>query len=154
MLTKHKKVTARNITISKLNHRDTKKSTVFEDRIPLGREVYQCFADQKEDDRFYGKIIVRYPNGESHIHVELFCDTGDNYEVIPAEDLVIDCIYQKPVNDEENMEVEDNQSVAKETFKRTIPNTVDIHKQTSLSNRDINEAFEGFPKTMAESRKG
>ena len=52
------------------------------------------------------------------------------------------------------MEVEDDQSVAKETFKRTIPNTVDIHKQTSLSNRDINEAFEGFPKTTTESRKG
>ena len=52
------------------------------------------------------------------------------------------------------MEVEDDQSVAKETFKRTIPNTVDIHKETSLSNRDINEAFVGFPKTVAESRKG
>ena len=36
MISKHKKMTARIITISKLNHRDDSKDFCFEDRIPLG----------------------------------------------------------------------------------------------------------------------
>ena len=95
------------------------------------------------------------------MHVELLCDTGDNYEMTHDEDLVIDCGYEEPANDEENMDandeenmdVEGDQSVTKETSKRTIPNTVNIQTHNSLPNRNINEAFEGIPRAMEESRK-
>ena len=69
ILDKHKKVTARNITISNLNRRDLNKAIVFEDRIPLGRDVHLLFVDTTGDDWFYGKRIARYDNGEIHIHV-------------------------------------------------------------------------------------
>ena len=53
MLDKHKKLTARNISISKLKNRDINKEIVFEDRISLGRNVYLSFADTTGDVCFF-----------------------------------------------------------------------------------------------------
>ena len=145
MLDKHKKVTARNITISKLNHRDVNKAIVFEDRIPLGRDVHLTFADTTGDDWFFGKRVVRYDNGEVHMHVELLCDTGDCYEVVPVQDIFLDCMGYK-LDDEGDIEMEaPNQSPAPNETPNNIPNSVNV--------RNPKETFEGYPSAFAKSRQ-
>jgi len=51
-------VTARNISVSKINQRDPKKNIFFEDRIPLGRRVNLAFPDNNGDEFFYRRILT------------------------------------------------------------------------------------------------
>jgi hypothetical protein len=85
----HSKSIARKLSIAKLGERDGNKEVIYEQRIPLGRECRHQFAFDEDDPLFFGKKIVKYPDGSVHLHVELVvCENGDGY-VANLEDPVV-----------------------------------------------------------------
>ena len=105
---KHKKVTARNMSVSKMNQRDSKNNIFFEDRILLGHRVNLVFPDNNVDEFFYGRRIVKYPDGEVHLHVELVCDSGDNYEMKPVAEQIFEsgCVFVQ-----DNVDIEGDRQI-------------------------------------------
>ena len=82
----HPKVIARKRSLEIISERNVMKEIMYEQRVPLGRKVHHSFADQDDDDLFYGKKFVFYPDGSCHLHVELICDSGDGYDIVEGND--------------------------------------------------------------------
>ena len=69
-------------TIGKICDRDKKKVITYEQQIPLGHTVQCTFVTQEEDFLFCGKKIIKYGDKSIHLHLELACNTEDEYKIV------------------------------------------------------------------------
>jgi len=81
----HPKLVACNITASKLQGRNSEKTVVLQQRIPLPFACRHSLVDRSLDNDpfFFGKRSIEYENGEVWCHVELVGKSSDDY-VAPA----------------------------------------------------------------------
>lgn len=76
----HPKTISRKKSIAKLTGRDSSKTKMLEDRIPLPFVCRHLFATNDEDPIFYGKKFVCYDDTSVWLHIELVADIGDSYQ--------------------------------------------------------------------------
>lgn len=81
------KTIARLRAVSKLAQRSSSQ-VLYDQRIPLGRPIHFHFATDNGDDFFFGKKFVSYCDQNTHLNVELLCDSGDGFDA--ALDKVVD----------------------------------------------------------------
>ena len=80
LLKHHPKSAARMVTASKTKGCSNTKGHFYEQRIPLLRKCQHNLAACTDGDEFFqGKKFVEYPDGSIFLHVELLCESHDNY---------------------------------------------------------------------------
>jgi hypothetical protein len=107
VLKSHPKTAAWMVAIAKVKGRSVTDAFVYEQRIPLPRKCEHEYAsdasDTDSDCLFHGKKFVQYPDGTVFLHVELVCETRDNY--CPEERMLDPSMMIHP-NNNNAMEVE------------------------------------------------
>jgi hypothetical protein len=80
VMTNHSKVRSRNVSVSKVVQRVKVEDFFYEQRIPLPKHCMHDLASPADgDDFFHGKRFITYPDGSTHMHVELLSKVQDSY---------------------------------------------------------------------------
>ena len=80
VLKHHSKSAARMVSVAKIKGHSNTDGFFYEQRIPLSRPCKHNFAACTDGDQFFfGKKFIKYPDGSVHLHVELLCDTKDDF---------------------------------------------------------------------------